>query len=157
MNKIVTALMCAFFALAFLSEPAAARPRHHHGANQHYSHRAHHHRHHRWRHYRHHRHWSGSYVRQSYGLGYRPRAWCGWYLRGLKGGGPEFNLARNWAYRGSRAFGPAAGVVAVWWHHVGLIEGYAGNGLWYVHSGNDGGAVRTRARSLRGVIAFRYV
>ena len=53
--------------------------------------------------------------------------------------------------------GPGIGVVVVWPHHVGIITGQAPNGEWLVHSGNDGGAVRTRARSLRGAIAFRRV
>jgi hypothetical protein len=45
----------------------------------------------------------------------------------------------------------------VWPHHVGIITGQSPDGQWIVHSGNDGGAVRTRPRSLAGVIAFRYV
>jgi hypothetical protein len=42
-------------------------------------------------------------------------------------------------------------------HHVGIITGQAPDGQWIVHSGNDGGGVRTRPRSLRGAIAFRRV
>jgi hypothetical protein len=42
----------------------------------------------------------------------------------------------------------------VWRHHVGRIVGQE-NGQWIVQSGNDGHAVRTRARSIAGAIAFR--
>src|SRR5271169_1970768 len=92
----------------------------------------------------------------SRGLGGRPRAWCGWEMRQLVGSdpGPEYNLARNWARWGHA--GPAGvGAVVVWSHHVGKIVGQQ-NGQWIVESGNDGRAVRTRARSLAGVIAIRW-
>lgn len=86
----------------------------------------------------------------------RPAAWCGWYMRQLKGVADRaFNRAAEWARYGQRAAGPAPGVIVVWRHHVGEIVGYAGRGEWLVHSGNDGHAVRTRARSLVGAIAFR--
>jgi hypothetical protein len=45
--------------------------------------------------------------------------------------------------------------VVVWRNHVGEIVGRAANGQWIVRSGNDGGRVRSRARSLAGVIAVR--
>jgi hypothetical protein len=46
----------------------------------------------------------------------------------------------------------------VWPHHVGVIRGGPNSsGEYLVESGNDGHAVRTRYRSLSGVIAFRYV
>jgi len=57
-------------------------------------------------------------------------------------------LAREWAREGFNAGGPGIGVVVVWPHHVGVITGQAPDGEWIVHSGNDGGAVRTRARSI---------
>lgn len=88
--------------------------------------------------------------------GGRPAAWCGWEMRQLVGGdpGPEFNLAANWAHWGHA--GPAGvGAVVVWPHHVGRIVGQE-NGQWLIESGNDGNAVRTRARSLAGVIAIRW-
>lgn len=87
----------------------------------------------------------------------RPHAWCGWYLRHYVGADPgvAFNLARKWAQWGERALAPAEGVVVVWAHHVGIIVGRAADGQWLVHSGNDGHAVRTRPRSLAGVIALR--
>ena len=47
---------------------------------------------------------------------------------------------------------PQVGAVVVWRHHVGEIVGHASNGQWIVRSGNDGGAVRTRARSVAGAI-----
>ncbi len=82
--------------------------------------------------------------------------WCGIYL-GQHLGKPDRKLwvARNWAREGVNAGGPGSGVVVVWRHHVGIITGQDAAGHWLVHSGNDGGAVRTRARSLAGVIAFR--
>jgi hypothetical protein len=90
------------------------------------------------------------------GYGPRPREWCGWEMRHLVGGdpGPSFNLARNWAHWGHA--GPAGvGAVVVWPHHVGKIVGKDG-GEWVVESGNDGNALRTRARSIAGVIAIRW-
>ena len=86
-------------------------------------------------------------------------AWCGAYMRHVFGvSDPRLNLARNWASVGSSAGGPQVGAVVVWPHHVGVIRsGPNGNGEWLVESGNDGGAVRTRYRSLHGAIAFRNV
>ena len=89
-------------------------------------------------------------------LGGRPAAWCGWEMRQLVSSdpGPSFNLARSWAGWGRS--GPAGvGAVVVWPHHVGKIVGQQG-GTWVVESGNDGHAVRTRPRSLAGVIAIRW-
>jgi hypothetical protein len=85
----------------------------------------------------------------------RPRAWCGWWL-GQHLGMPlrELWLARNWARVGSSAGGPRIGAIVVWRHHVGIITGRQGN-KWVVKSGNDGGRVRERARSVAGAIAFR--
>jgi hypothetical protein len=88
--------------------------------------------------------------------GGRPAAWCGWYMRQQVGAdpGPAYNLARAWAHYGVNAGGPSVGTIVVWRHHVGKIVGHE-NGQWLVQSGNDGHAVRTRPRSLAGVIAFR--
>jgi len=86
----------------------------------------------------------------------RPAAWCGWEMRRLVASdpGPAFNLARNWANWGRP--GPAGiGAVVVWPHHVGKIVGQE-NGQWIIESGNDGHALRTRARSIAGVIAIRW-
>jgi len=85
------------------------------------------------------------------GVGARPGRWCGWYMRTRRGGGPEYNLAWNWRKYGS-ASGPQVGAVVVWRHHVGEITGRASNGQWIVRSGNDGGRVRERARSVAGAI-----
>lgn len=82
----------------------------------------------------------------------RPAKWCGWYMRQRHGGGPEYNLARNWARRG-RASVPHVGAIVVWPHHVGEIVGQTHHGQWIVLSGNDGGKVRSRPRSLRGAVA----
>jgi hypothetical protein len=72
-------------------------------------------------------------------------------MRSQKGGGPELNLARNWAQWG-RPSGPQVGAVVVWSHHVGIITGRAANGQWIVKSGNDGGRVRERPRSVAGAV-----
>lgn len=89
---------------------------------------------------------------------HRGLPWCGIYL-GKYLGKPDRRLwiAREWAREGSSASAPDVGVVVVWRHHVGIITGRAPNGEWIVHSGNDGGAVRTRPRSLAGAIAFRRI
>jgi hypothetical protein len=95
-------------------------------------------------------------ARLSGGVGPRPAAWCGWAMRQLVGGDPgaSFNLARNWAHWGRS--GPAGiGAVVVWPHHVGKIVGRE-NGQWVIESGNDGHALRTRARSIGGAIAIRW-
>jgi ribosomal protein L35AE/L33A len=72
-------------------------------------------------------------------------------MRTRRGGGPEMNLAWNWRNYGSPA-SAQVGAIVVWRHHVGEIVGQAANGQWLVHSGNDGGAVRTRARSIAGAV-----
>ena len=85
------------------------------------------------------------------GVGPRPRRWCGWWMRTQRGGGPEYNLAWNWRKYG-RSTTPQVGAVVVWRHHVGEIVGQASNGRWIVRSGNDGGRVRERARSVAGAV-----
>lgn len=85
----------------------------------------------------------------------RPRAWCGWWLGQHLGiARRDLWLARNWATVGSSAGGPRVGAIVVWRHHVGIITGQQG-GQWIVKSGNDGGRVRERPRSVAGAIAFR--
>ena len=91
--------------------------------------------------------WSGRLV----AIGARPAKWCGWWMRTQKGGGPEYNVARNWTRWGTPT-GPQVGAVVVWRHHVGIITGRAANGQWIVKSGNDGGRVRERARSVTGAV-----
>lgn len=89
-------------------------------------------------------------------IGNRPRAWCGWEMRQLVGRDPgvEYNLARNWAHWGHA--GPVGvGAVVVWRHHVGKIVGRE-DGQWIVESGNDGHRLRTRPRSLAGIVAVRW-
>jgi hypothetical protein len=85
------------------------------------------------------------------GLGGRPARWCGWWMRTQKGGGPELNLAANWRHWG-RPTSPRVGAVVVWSHHVGMITGQTAGGEWIVKSGNDGGAVRERPRSVAGAV-----
>jgi len=88
---------------------------------------------------------------ESKGVGARPARWCGWWMRTQKGGGPELNLARNWTHWG-RPSGTEVGAVVVWPHHVGMITGRAASGQWIVKSGNDGGQVRERPRSVAGAV-----
>jgi len=139
--------------LVVLATPASAHGRHH---ARHHAHRSHHH-----------------YVVVAHnfaeGLGAgllhmlnsahagpRPAAWCGWAMRQLVSSDPgsSYNLARNWARWGHP--GPVGiGAVVVWPHHVGKIVGQQ-NGQWVVESGNDGHALRSRARSIAGAIAIRW-
>lgn len=86
----------------------------------------------------------------------RPARWCGFYARTQvrNDPGPAFNLARNWARYGRPSRGPQVGAIVVWSHHVGFITGRTSRG-WVVRSGNDGGRVRERPRSVAGAIAFR--
>lgn len=87
----------------------------------------------------------------------RPRAWCGWQMRQWLGiRDRSLNLARNWA-RVGRPARPAPGVVVVWRHHVGIIVAVTARGRAIVKSGNDGGQVRERERSITNAIAFREV
>lgn len=91
----------------------------------------------------------------------RPGKWCAWWLRRELGIARsafrpyEYNLARAFRYIGSPASGPAVGAIVVWRSHVGIITGRTESG-WQVKSGNDGGRVRERVRSLKGAIAFRW-
>lgn len=87
-----------------------------------------------------------------YAAGPRPSRWCGWWMRTQRGGGPHLNVAWNWSKWGRPLSGPRVGAVVVWRHHVGEIVGRADNGKWIVRSGNDGGRVRTRARSVSGAV-----
>jgi hypothetical protein len=86
-----------------------------------------------------------------YAAGPRPAHWCGWWMRTQLGGGPKYNLAQNWAHWGHPS-GPRVGAVVVWTHHVGLITGRTASGEWIVKSGNDGGRVRERPRSVAGAV-----
>lgn len=90
----------------------------------------------------------------------KPHAWCGWWLRHHVKHDPgiAYNLARLWAKLGHALSGPQFDAIVVWRHHVGKIVSSHpdAQGRWLVVSGNDGGRVRTRPRSLRGAIAFRH-
>jgi hypothetical protein len=91
------------------------------------------------------------------GYGPRPHAWCGWEMRHLVNSDPgkDYNKASNWAHWGHPAWGPAPGVIGVMRHHVFKVEDVIGRGIVLAISGNDGHQVRTRRRSVRGVIAWR--
>ena len=86
----------------------------------------------------------------------RPSRWCGWWLRHHLGiTDKSLNLARLWVVKRPRAQGPCIGCVAVWSHHVGIMTGYGKKpGTAIIKSGNDGGRVRERERSIRNVIAW---
>ena len=158
----LTTLTVAFAAVTVFAQAAQAHERHHRG----YHHVA------RYASRSHHRGSAGEgYAQQSFGFeasqyagathlsggaGPRPSAWCGWAMRQLVGNDPgtSYNLARNWAHWGRS--GPAGvGAVVVWPHHVGKIVGQE-NGQWVIESGNDGHALRSRARSIAGAIAIRW-
>lgn len=94
---------------------------------------------------------AGEQIPQNTGIGPRPSQWCGWWLRTQKGGGPEYNIAWNWRNYGVPT-APQVGAIVVWKHHVGLLMGQTASGSWIVKSGNDSGAVRTRARSIEGAL-----
>lgn len=133
-------------------------------ASAHSLHRHHAYHHHRWR-YASYRHGRVPHKRTSfYGSNVaaaraRGLPWCGAEMAdefGIYGTqGRELWVARNWAHVGIPT-SPHVGAVVVWPHHVGRIVGQE-NGQWIVRSGNDGGAVRSRPRSLNGVIAIRDV
>lgn len=86
-----------------------------------------------------------------YNAGPKPRRYCGWYMRRLFGGGPQYNRARNWANRGTPTH-PRPGAIIAWKSHVGLLVKQVRGDIWIVHSGNDGGKIRSRPRSIRGGI-----
>lgn len=92
---------------------------------------------------------SVTYARMS-GSRAKPKRWCGWWMRTQLGGGPSLNVAYNWRHYGSPS-SPRVGAVVVWRHHVGMIVGRNSKG-WIIRSGNDGGRVRERVRSLKGTI-----
>lgn len=84
------------------------------------------------------------------------RAWCGcWLGRHMGIADRGLWLARNWARIGS-ATSISTGAIVVWRHHVGRITAVEG-GKVKVLSGNDGGRVRERWRSVAGAIAFRRI
>ena len=95
--------------------------------------------------------YGGRHSVPSHSAGGRPSRWCGWWMRTQKGGGPEYNSAHNWT-RWGRPSGPQVGAVVVWPHHVGMITGRTAGGEWIVKSGNDGGQVRERPRSVAGAV-----
>ncbi len=154
----LTTLTVAFAAVTVFAQAAQAHERHHHHANHHHVARSH-------------RGMEAEASQQAFGAvgleyrtathlgggaGPRPAAWCGWAMRQLVGSDPgsAYNLARNWAHWGHS--GPAGvGAVVVWPHHVGKIVGQQ-NGEWIIESGNDGHALRSRARSIAGAIAIRW-
>ncbi len=149
------------FAAATVFAQAAQAHEHHHRYHHHVA-RSHHHRAFETAASYRHRGWGFQGMQFSTpmhltgGVGPRPAAWCGWAMRQLVGAdpGPSYNLARNWAHWGHA--GPAGvGAVVVWPHHVGRIVGQE-NGQWVIESGNDGHALRTRARSIAGAIAIRW-
>jgi hypothetical protein len=155
----LTTLTVAFAAVTVFAQAAQAREHHHH--RYHHVARSHRHGSVMEASYRHHGFgFEGSSYSTSMhlsgGVGPRPAAWCGWAMRQMVGGdpGPSYNLARNWSHWGHA--GPAGiGAVVVWPHHVGKIVGQQ-NGEWVIESGNDGHALRSRARSIAGAIAIRW-
>ena len=72
-------------------------------------------------------------------------------MRTQRGGGPRLQRGLELEQLRQRDL-PQVGAVVVWRHHVGEMIGRASNGQSIIHSGNDGGAVRTRARSVAGAV-----
>lgn len=63
-------------------------------------------------------------------------------------------VAADWARLYGHKTTAHVGAIVVWRHHVGRIVG-GRDGRWEILSGNDGHAVRTRVRSIKGAIAIR--
>lgn len=87
----------------------------------------------------------------------RPAKWCGFWMRKQvwNDPGPAFNRAILWARWGTPARGPAPGVIGVQRHHVFKVVQVIDRRTVLAISGNDRNAVRTRPRSIKGVIAWR--
>ena len=84
--------------------------------------------------------------------------WCGSYARThlvANDPGTAYNLACNWLHYG-QATTAHVGAMVVWCsrghHHVGKITATDASGNFVVTSGNDGGRVRSRVRSLAGAV-----
>jgi hypothetical protein len=82
--------------------------------------------------------------------------WCGQYARQnlvASDPGTQYNLACNWRNWG-RPTSAQVGAMVIWCsskhRHVGKIVGPCVGDKCLVKSGNDGGAVRTRMRSVAG-------
>lgn len=85
--------------------------------------------------------------------------WCGLWMESYTGihGPGNLALAREWAHVGHPTNGPGPHVIGVEPHHVFMVLQVIRPGEVLAISGNDGGAVRTRARSTAGVIAWRAI
>lgn len=84
--------------------------------------------------------------------------WCGQFARQnlvSSDPGSQYNLACNWRNWG-RPASAQVGAMVIWCssghHHVGKIVGPCNGNMCMVKSGNDGGAVRTRMRSVAGAV-----
>jgi hypothetical protein len=89
----------------------------------------------------------------------RPKAWCGFYARHnlvTHDPGIAYNLASNWRHYGRPSPVPCLNCMVVFNHHVGKIVGPCHGYNCVITSGNDGGAVRTRERSVAGA-EFRII
>ena len=89
------------------------------------------------------------YSNRKTGSGYAYRSGARRHYANSGSGGRHYAQRRSYSGRPS---GPQIGAVVVWPHHVGMITGRAANGQWIVKSGNDGNAVRERARSVAGAV-----
>jgi hypothetical protein len=85
-------------------------------------------------------------------------SWCGQFARhNLVNSDPgsKYNLACNWKNWG-RPTTAQVGAMVIWCsqrhRHVGKIVGPCNGNMCLVKSGNDGGAVRTRMRSVAGAV-----
>lgn len=84
----------------------------------------------------------------------RSSAWCGCWLRHQHCRSRA--QSRDQLGEAREPATPDTANVAVWRHRIGRVLDHP-NGMILLQSGNDGGAVRTRWRSVRGVVAWRRV
>ena len=84
--------------------------------------------------------------------------WCGNFARHnlvTADPGSKFNQACSWRNWGQPT-SPQVGAMVIWCsakhRHVGKIVGPCNGNMCMVKSGNDGGAIRTRMRSVAGAV-----
>lgn len=92
-----------------------------------------------------------------------PTLWCGcWasievFHKNIR----KLWRAENWLQIGVPVKHPRPGDIAVFrrrgGHHVGIVEGVPRPGVIVLKSGNDGGEVRTRARSTKDLVGYRRI
>lgn len=133
--RTILAATLVFLSTILIVDTADARPRHHH------------------------RHHISVQSERPAGC---PRLWCGCFLARYLGiAGDNLNLAMNWLRVGSPASHGCTNCVAVMSRrgggHVGLVQGYDGNGNPIILSGNHNRRVATAVYPARRIIAYRQI